>query len=166
MRFLLRFLRLLSPPFAILPFSTAQSKPAPYVYTGQPSIDIAKVAFSRYGSYIAFSELTKDNLARFGNTGFPAGLYLRSVHGDQHTVLRLELLDGGIPLPFQVKASPSLLRLKAASQLLVTPIRPLDGEVHVMGDPRPSVYGCSVDWHLEPPRCGYLFPRCGKPCRG
>ena len=100
MPFLLRVLGLLGATLAVLPCAIAKPKTEPYAYTGQISFDIAKVPFSRYGSNLAFSEITQSNLARFGGTGTVQGLYLRSVLGDQHLVFRLELLDGDSPVPF------------------------------------------------------------------
>jgi hypothetical protein len=98
--------------------ATSLVKPGaePYAYTGRLALDITKVPFSRYGSTVAFSKFTDENLAGFHATGLPTGVYLRSVYGDQrtHPVFRLELLDAGRPVQFVVEASPSLLRLKAS----------------------------------------------------
>jgi len=98
----------------------AKSMAEPYAYTGRLSLDIAKVPFSRNGSYVAFSKFTEDNLASFHATGLLPGLYLRSVNGDQrtHPVFRLELLNAGTPVPFDVEASPFLLRMIAASGVI------------------------------------------------
>src|ERR1700686_2233340 len=114
MLFSFRLLGLVSATLAILPSAMAKQEVEPYVYTGSLSLDIAKVPFSSRGSYLVFSEFTEDNLARFAGTGLPPGVYLRSVHGDQHPVFRVELLDADIPVPFHVEASPYLLRLQAA----------------------------------------------------
>jgi putative isomerase len=114
MPFLSRVLGLLAASLAVLPLAKAKPETEPYAYTGQISFDIAKVPFSRYGSNLAFSEITQSNLARFGGTGTVPGLYLRSVLGDQHLVFRLELLDGDSPVPFHSEASPSVLRLQTA----------------------------------------------------
>jgi putative isomerase len=108
--------------FGLLAEAAAQATPsarpgvAPYAYTGHLALDITKVPFSRYGSNVAFSQFTEDNLASFHATGLLPGVYLRSVYGDQrtHPVFRLELLDADKPVRFVVEASPSLLRLKAA----------------------------------------------------
>jgi putative isomerase len=98
----------------------ATSQAEPYAYTGRLALDIAKVPFSRYGSSVAFSQFTEENLAAFHATGLPTGVYLRSVYGDQrtHPVFRLELLDADKPVPFVVEAGPSLLRLKAAKGIV------------------------------------------------
>src|ERR1700693_1372738 len=102
--------------------ATPSAKPVaePYAYTGRVSFDIAEVPFSRYGSYVAFSQFTDENLASFHATGLPTGVYLRSVNGDQrtHPVFRLELLDADTPVPFIVEASPFLLRLTAATGII------------------------------------------------
>ena len=91
-----------------------------YAYTGRLELDITKVPFSRYGSTVAFSKFTEENLASFHATGLPTGVYLRSVYGDQrtHPVFRVELLDADRPVPFVVEAGPSLLRLKAAKGII------------------------------------------------
>jgi len=114
MLFSLRVIGLLGATLAVLPCAIAKPETEPYVYTGQISFDIAKVPFSRYGSNVAFSEITKSNLTRFGGTGTVPGVYLRSVLGDQHLVFRVELLDGDTPVPFHSEASPAVLRLQAA----------------------------------------------------
>jgi putative isomerase len=112
--------------FALLVQVDAQATPvgrpdaAPYAYTGRLSVDITKVPFSRYGSYLAFSKFTTDNLASFHATGLPIGVYLRSINGDQrtHPVFRVELLDADTSVPFVVEASPLLLRLKTATGII------------------------------------------------
>jgi hypothetical protein len=93
----------------------ADARAESYIYTGRLALDITKVPFSRYGSPVAFSKFTEENLASFHATGLPSGVYLRSVYGDQrtHPVFRVELLDADKPVPFVVEAGPSLLRLKA-----------------------------------------------------
>jgi putative isomerase len=98
----------------------AGSRAETYAYTGRVAIDIAKVPFSRYGSTVAFSKFTEDNLASFHATGLPTGVYVRSVYGDQrtHPVFRLELLDAGSPVPFVVEATPALLRLKSTNGVI------------------------------------------------
>src|ERR1700689_1042673 len=65
--------------------AAAKSEAESYAYTGRLSLDIAKVPFSRYGSILAFSKFTPDNLTGFHATGLPLGVYLRSVNGDQRT---------------------------------------------------------------------------------
>ncbi len=95
------------------PAVLAGSQP-PYVYTGRLSFDIAKVPFSRYGSYLVLSRVTRENSARFEAAGATPGLYLRNVHGNQHRVFRIELLDGDTSIQFRIEASPSVLRLRSA----------------------------------------------------
>jgi glycogen debranching enzyme len=86
----------------------AQQPSLTYRYTGHISFDIAKVPFSRFGSYMAFSDYT--------NASTPHGLrevYLRNMRGGQHRVFRLELLAKGSPIPFEIDASPTVLHLRA-----------------------------------------------------
>ncbi len=85
--------------------------PSSYAFTGNITFDISKVPFSRYGSNIAFSELKRDGR---GNI-VAAGLYLRSMHGgleSEHPVFRLEMLAGDKAIPFQIRATPSVLHLE------------------------------------------------------
>jgi putative isomerase len=104
------FFGVLSVTLAVLPPALAQ----PYAYTGRPSFAITRVPFSRYGSYVAFSEL-EENDHSYASTrlGLQPGVYLRSVHGDQHPAFRIELLAGDVSVPFHAEASPSLLHLQA-----------------------------------------------------
>ena len=97
-----------------------QPEVQPYAYTGHLALNITEVPFSRYGSTVAFSQFTEENLASFHATGLSTGVYLRSVYGDQrtHPVFRVELLDADKPVPFVIEASPSLLRLKAAKGII------------------------------------------------
>ena len=113
-----QFLTWLCMSFALVAQAIPQT--GPYAYTGRLALDITKVPFSRYGSTVAFSQFTEENLASFHATGLPPGVYLRSVYGDQrtHPVFRVELLDADKPVPFVVEASPSLLRLKAAKGIV------------------------------------------------
>jgi putative isomerase len=114
MRFSLAVIGVLGAAFPILSCAAAKPEAEPYAYTGQISLDIAKVPFSRYGSNLVFSQITEGNRSNLGTTGLVPGLYLRSVLGDQHPVFRVELLDGVTPVAFHSEASPSVLRLQAA----------------------------------------------------
>ncbi len=98
----------------LVPAAIAESPSAPYRYTGRLSFDIAKVPFSRYGSYMAISEFTPGYLSHLGNANLQPGVYLRSVHGDQHAVFRMELLEGNSSIAFHAEASPSVLKLQSA----------------------------------------------------
>lgn len=76
-------------------------------------IDLLGVPFSRNGSYMAFSYLDESG-------GWPAGLYLRCVHGGAQSARqggRVALVqvvaDGGVA-PFQALATPSVLELHSA----------------------------------------------------
>jgi putative isomerase len=79
---------------------------------GLLNFDLRSIPFSRYGSYLAFSELGAIET-------HPAGLFLRTIHGDgaHHALARIELLQDGNPMPFSVFASPASLRLQAANGL-------------------------------------------------
>ena len=106
-----------------------------YHYRDDVQLDISKVPFSRYGSYIAFSHLRRSE-------GEPAALYMRTLHGgiNHREVFRVEVLHGRNPVPFKEIATPTLLRLQAA-----------DGEVEIcMSDPKVvRVRGNGVGLRLE-----------------
>jgi Mannosylglycerate hydrolase MGH1-like glycoside hydrolase domain len=82
--------------------------PSTYAYTGKIALNPAKVPFSRFGSYLAFTQVLPDSPFKL-----PPGLYLRSMRDGDHAVFRLELLAAGAPVPFQIHSSPILLRLEA-----------------------------------------------------
>ncbi|MFC4601623.1 amylo-alpha-1,6-glucosidase [Cohnella hongkongensis] len=72
--------------------------------------DLQQVPFSRYGSYMAISQL---------NAGGddPEGVYLRTVHGATKSsrLFRIELIaTGGETLPFFLEPAPAKLRLVAS----------------------------------------------------
>jgi len=69
------------------------------------NFDIAAVPFSRYGSYLAISQLPQRD-ARV------AGIYLRTMHGDapNREICRFEIVGTNA---IQIDASPALLRLSA-----------------------------------------------------
>jgi hypothetical protein len=92
--------------------STAAPAPkaaTPSNYSADIHFDIAKVPFSRYGSYLALSHLASA-------AALPEGLYLRTVHGavPRREVFQIELIQSGKPVSFREIASPTLLRLEAA----------------------------------------------------
>jgi len=74
--------------------------------------DLRQVPFSRCGSYFAFSLLSDS----FRGTNAGQGLYLRTVHGDapSREIMLVELTDQNLPVPFEIKAAPEMLRLEAA----------------------------------------------------
>ncbi len=73
--------------------------------TSDSLFDLARVPFSRHGSYLAISRLPAHNER-------PAGLYLRFIRGSQPTVLlRLEPCWQGQPAACQEAASPESLSL-------------------------------------------------------
>jgi hypothetical protein len=115
--FIARELRPMRYRFAVLPllclalvksFVLSAERPVPtYRYTGHVSYNIAKVTFSRYGSYMAISQLPNE-----AHSQVSPGIYLRSMRGGQHPVFRIELLAAGSPVPFKVDASPTLRKLQ------------------------------------------------------
>jgi putative isomerase len=91
----------------------AEETAAQYHYSGNITFDIAKVPFSRYGSYLAFSKLSGERAP-----DAHSGVYLRNMHGGpgaEHPAFRVELLAGDSPVPFQVIATPARLHLEAAA---------------------------------------------------
>jgi len=95
-------------------FASAEGTKVPYRYSGNVTFDAARIPFSRFGSYMAFSKLL-DKRAPHGHPG----LYLRNMHGSnsdsEHPVFRVELLAGDSPMPFDITATPTLLHLKSAA---------------------------------------------------
>ena len=107
--------------FTTRPLLAAQTGQT-YKYTGDISLDLKRVPFSRFGSYMAFSMLTdmpSDHASGglYAPNGIP-GLYLRNLHGGSgssaavHPVFRIDLLNAASPVKFDIEASPTLLRLK------------------------------------------------------
>jgi len=74
--------------------------------------DLRKVPFSRFGSYLAISHPYHDS------EGVKDGLYLRTVHGKAmwkwSGILRLDALWEGKPIPTDVVATPTVLKLSHA----------------------------------------------------
>jgi putative isomerase len=101
--------------FILIPsgLALAEETVTQYHYSGNITFDIAKVPFSRYGSYLAFSKLSGERAP-----DAHSGVYLRNMHGGagaEHPVFRVELLAGDSPVPFEVTASPARLHLEAAA---------------------------------------------------
>lgn len=74
------------------------------------NFDIKKIPFSSYGSYNTISYLNLENI--------PEGLYLRNICGGDGKVgrlFRIELIYGDNPIPFEVLASPEVLKLKTSA---------------------------------------------------
>ena len=90
--------------FPALPLRSA----TPTGYSADIHFDLAKVPFSRFGSYLAFSHLA-------ATAEHPEGLYLRTLHGfvSQRELFRVELMQSGKSVPFSEVGSPTLLRLEA-----------------------------------------------------
>jgi putative isomerase len=75
-------------------------------------LDLTKVPFSRFGSYLAFAQQNAYD-------GKAAGLYLRSVHAEaakNRELFRLSLLHAGQPVNFEAIAEPrvGVLKLEVA----------------------------------------------------
>lgn len=116
MRFALRLAGFVAVSLSAVSICSAKPKTEPYTYKGDISFDIARIPFSRFGSYLTFSAITDENAVRYQRTGAPRdvpGVYLRSVHGDHHPVFRIELLQDGTSVPFRTEATPSRLRFVA-----------------------------------------------------
>jgi putative isomerase len=80
------------------------------------AVDLQTTPFSRFGSYLAFSNVTAASAALAGSE-MPVGLYLRSLRGPfvgpspWQPIFRLELLVDGAAVAGEVTATPTLLRL-------------------------------------------------------
>lgn len=76
-------------------------------------LDLRRVPFSRFGSYMAFSMFDGKG-GRAEIPAIPAGLYFRTIRGNaaQRELFRVELVKNGSPLPMEVHASPASLILK------------------------------------------------------
>lgn len=73
----------------------------PQRLTGEVSLDLSRVSFSRYGSYMAISR-------------FPSGLYIRELHNNGellYNALRVELVSGNQVLPLKESASATAIHL-------------------------------------------------------
>jgi hypothetical protein len=108
--------------------SSAQQPYSTYPYTGQISFDIVKVPFSRFGSYMVFSQTRNEAHAQVS-----PGVYLRNMHGGAHDVFRLELLVAGSPVLFKIDASPTVLHLQAETGS-VDICMPKDDQVRLRGE--------------------------------
>lgn len=74
------------------------------------NLNLKQVPFSRHGSFIVFQSFPATETD-------PEYLGMRNVRGlaPRHEVMRIELLDGGTPVPFTEAATPTLLRLEGPS---------------------------------------------------
>lgn len=91
--------------------------------------DIARIPFSRSGSYIAFSRLGQ---FQWKEMTFPAGIWMRSVHGDgAYELMHFDLIQDGVPIPCSTHASASMLTLQASSEGYVQIIIPSESTVRV-----------------------------------
>jgi len=114
-------------------------------YHDDVSFDIARVPFSRYGSYFAFSHLTQGPLGE--------GLYLRSLHhGVRAEVLRVDLVRDGKALSFYEHATPEVLRLEADGGFVEICI----SEPYLI---RLRGNGVGIRFSKPPDAAGFAFPR-------
>ncbi len=78
-------------------------------------IDIKKIPFSKYGSYLAISDLP-DDFEMFGMpVGIAGGLYLKTVRGDtmmNPIVGRLLPLEDGKPISYEYEVNEAVLKIK------------------------------------------------------
>jgi glycogen debranching enzyme len=110
-------LALLAPAiFLLAPASSCQEtstivrerKPSLQRLTGDVSIDLSNLSFSRFGSYMVFSK-------------FPQGLFLRELHhnsGRENVIknaLRVEVMDGEQSIPFTENVRPTTLQLVSSA---------------------------------------------------
>ena len=146
MNFTKLYLRIVSllvlPP--ILAVSASAFPATASQYTGDIKLDLRKVPFSRYGSYMAFSHLPR---GRIGEDG----LYLRSVHGGvRQEVFRVELLREGTAIPFTELATPTLLKLESGSGF----VEMCFAEPYLL---RIRVHGVDLRFSKIPSSAGYAF---------
>lgn len=72
--------------------------------------DIKKIPFCSYGSTLVISHIENIN-------GIKDGLYIRNIQGGDNFVshlFRIDLIDGGIVVPFEAVATPTLLKLETS----------------------------------------------------
>ncbi len=118
-------------------------------YTGNIKLDLRQVPFSRFGSYLAFSHLSKERVGA-------DGLYLRSVHGGvRQEVLRVEMTVDGGAVAFREIATPTLLRLESGDAFVEICI----AEVDLL---RFRMHGAGLRFTKMPDSGGYAFSRNGE----
>lgn len=89
-----------------LTYTLLASSTRKYTYSGDLSLDVSRIPFSRYGSYIGFSDLTQSQPKH-------SGLYLRNFHGGAKNAFHLDLVLGRRAVPFVESATSSVLHLEA-----------------------------------------------------
>lgn len=78
------------------------------------ALDIGRVPFSRFGSYLVFCELRSDTPKR--PAGLEDGLWLCGVHGFHAArhIMRFAPIRDGSPVPYRTEVEPACLTLRAA----------------------------------------------------
>lgn len=92
------------------------------------SFNIKKIPFSRYGSYLSVSYLK-------GSDKVQEGIYLRNIRGGDNkngAVFKLDVLENGVSVPFEVACYPTYLQLHT-EQGDMKLVMPEAGNVHVFG---------------------------------
>jgi putative isomerase len=84
----------------------AHAAEGPYAYTGAIQLDLQQTPFSRFGSYLSISELS-----RYPEPLRRQGLFLRTLHGGGVNVFELQLMQNGSTVPFRTTATPTKLKL-------------------------------------------------------
>jgi len=79
-----------------------------YHYKGDIQFDLRQVPFSRFGSYLAISDMSQ-----FQGPQKKEGVFLRTMHAGGRTAFRFELLHDGHPVSFTTSAAPTLLTFTA-----------------------------------------------------
>lgn len=95
-------------------------------------LNLKHVPFSRYGSYFSI--------------GFPRyedALYIRTVRGSTSKIFRIELTYDGNDVPYEIEATPTILKLKAANGFVEICIAETD-LIYVRGQ------GVGVRFRMEP----------------
>jgi putative isomerase len=123
----------------------AQSPKPQFVYTGELKMDISKVPFSRFGSYMSISDMRD-----FPSTSKREGVYLRDLHHDGEPSFRLEIVNNGKAIPFTVVAKPT--RLTFVSNLG-------DVEICFQGPDRIRLRGKGVGFRLVAEEGSWTLPQ-------
>jgi len=88
---------------ALAPIVVAQTE---YQLKGNIKLDIRKIPFSRFGSYLSVSDTTE-----FQAPFRQEGIFLRTLHEGGKSAFRIQLVKDQAPVPFTASATPTLLTL-------------------------------------------------------